>query len=79
MLAKDWKETGFDIRVLTLPVSLDPYPFLCALLQEIDLRVDRYVVLGLAGHDARLAPGTTVDVDYHSPAMSGTIGLFGHP
>jgi hypothetical protein len=39
------------------------------MVEELLLLVERDVVLGLAGDDARLTARAAIDVDHHAPAM----------
>ena len=69
MLAQDRDEPGFYIRELSLPIALDSYPLVCSALLIERLNIDGNIVLCLASDNACLAPGTFVQVHYHSPFM----------
>ena len=69
MLAQDRDAPGFYIRELSLPIALDSYPLVCPALLIESLNINGNIILCLASHNACLAPGTFIQVHYHSPFM----------
>ena len=73
VLAQHWNKPKLDVRILALPIALDPQPLHLSALGHSTLADDWDVIFGLAGRNTGPATGTPIEIDGHRP---GVIELF---
>ena len=67
VLTEHGQEARLHIGIFAFPIALDPNPVNRPLLQHDVLEIQCNVVFCMASDDTRLAAGTAVKVDHHTP------------